>query len=212
MTATSLILIRHGATAANLEKPYRLQGQRCDDPLAPLGVRQAELTRDALANQPISRFYSSPLRRAVETAKIIAGPRAESVVPLSQLTECDVGRWEGQSWESIETHDTAAYEQFRSDPSVHGYPDGENFRQVADRVIPVFERLLTEHARQTILIVGHHVVNRVYLASLLGLPPSLARQVRLDNCGISIVIRENNRTQIAILNAKSHLLENVLAA
>ena len=64
---TILYLLRHGATEANLAKPARLQGRRLDPPLAKLGVRQAEATRDFLAIRPIDQCYSSPLRRAMQT-------------------------------------------------------------------------------------------------------------------------------------------------
>src|SRR6266852_199035 len=62
---TILYLLRHGATEANLANPARLQGRRLDPPLAKLGVRQAEATRDFLAIRPIDQSYSSPLRRAM---------------------------------------------------------------------------------------------------------------------------------------------------
>jgi len=91
---TYLYLIRHGATEANLARPPRLQGRRHDPPLARLGVRQAEATRDFLAIRPLDHCYCSPLLRAVQTAAIVAAPHGLSPRPLEALTECDVGRWE----------------------------------------------------------------------------------------------------------------------
>ena len=55
------------------------------------------------------------------------------------------------------------------------------------------------------LVVAHHIVNRTYLAALLGLPPSQARLVKLDNCGISVVVREGEETTVNTLNAAFHL-------
>ena len=79
---TILYLLRHGATEANLAHPPRLQGRRLDPPLAKLGVRQAEATRDFLAIRPIDHCYSSPLRRAMQTASIVAAPsRTSSSLP-----------------------------------------------------------------------------------------------------------------------------------
>ena len=69
---TVLYLIRHGATEANLARPARIQGRRHNPPLARLGVRQAEATRDFLAIRPIDHCYCSPLLRAVQTAAIVA--------------------------------------------------------------------------------------------------------------------------------------------
>jgi phosphoserine phosphatase len=210
--ATTLYLIRHGATEANLARPYRLQGARIDPPLAPLGVRQAELTRDALIIRPITQVFSSPLRRALETARIIAEPRSLPVATGDVLIECDVGRWEGLTYEQIRHQDADAYRRFIDDPGRHPYPEGETFSQVAERVRPLLDRLLEEHDGQSLVVVGHHVVNRVYLAGLLGLSPSQARQVKLDNCGISVVVRDDGRMHVATLNATLHLLGTNAAA
>jgi broad specificity phosphatase PhoE len=202
---TVLYLIRHGATEANLAKPSRLQGRRHNPPLARLGVRQAEATRDFLGVRPIDHCYCSPLLRAVQTAAIVAAPHGLSPVPLDELTECDVGSWEGLDWQTIRYLDADAYQRFMANPAAHGYPGGESFADVSRRVVGCLERLLREHAGQSLLVVGHHVVNRTYLAGLLGLLPEQARQVKLDNCGISVVLHEDEQTTVSTLNAAFHL-------
>ena len=95
---TNVYLLRHGATEANLAKPARLQGRRLDPPLAKLGVRQAEATRDFLAIRPIDHCYCSPMLRAVQTAAIVAAPHGLSPTPLEALTECDVGESMSNIW------------------------------------------------------------------------------------------------------------------
>src|SRR5438552_18744176 len=72
---TILYLIRHGATDANLARPPLLQGRNYDPPLARLGVRQAEATRDLLAICPIDRCYCTPFLRSVQAAGIVAAPQ-----------------------------------------------------------------------------------------------------------------------------------------
>jgi broad specificity phosphatase PhoE len=202
---TILYLLRHGATEANLARPARLQGRKLDPPLAKLGVRQAEATRDFLAIRPVDYCYSSPLKRAMQTAAIVAAPHGLSPQPLDALAECDVGEWEGLDWQTIRNRDPEAYERYMSDPGRFGYPGGESFAEVYARVSEAVENLLAVHAGQAILVVAHHVVNRTYLAGLLGLGMEQARQVTLDNCGISIVIRDGNETTLATLNAAFHL-------
>jgi broad specificity phosphatase PhoE len=202
---TVLYLIRHGATEANLARPARIQGRRHDPPLAGLGVRQAEATRDFLASRPIDHCYSSPLLRAVQTATLVAAPHGLAPRPLDALTECDVGRWEGLDWQTIRYLDADGYQRFHANPAEFGYPGGESFRQVHDRAAPALDDLLQRHAGEAILVVGHHVVNRTYLAGLLGLTLGQARQVKLDNCGISVVVRDGTDTTVATLNAVFHL-------
>lgn len=202
---TVLYLLRHAATEANLADPPRLQGRRHNPPLARLGVRQAEATRDFLAIRPIDACYCSPLLRAVQTAAIVAAPHGLSPNPLDGLIECDVGRWEGLDWQTIRYLDADGYQRFMANPGDNPYAGGESFGDVHRRVAATLEDLLCQHAGKSILVVSHHVVNRTYLAGLLGLSPDLARQVKLDNCGISVVVRDGDETKVSTLNAAFHL-------
>ena len=202
---TTLYLIRHAATPANLQKPAKLQGCRTNPDLHSVGVRQAAATRDFLAIRPIEVVYSSPLRRALQTAEIIAGPHNLTPVTVDGLTECDVGAWEGRSWEEIRQAEPDNYARYHADPSVNGYRGGENFRQVYDRSARAIDEILTRHAGSTVVVVSHHIVNRTYLAGVLGLGPARARAVSLDNCGISIIHRDPGKTTVATLNAAFHL-------
>src|SRR5262249_17085471 len=155
---TILYLLRHGATDANLARPALLQGRRLDLPLARVGVRQAQATRDFLGVRPIDHCYSSPLARALETAAIVAAPHGLKPQAVDDLIECDVGEWEGLDWEAIRQRDPDAYERFMMNPGDHGYPGGETLAQVHQRVATTIDKLLAAHAGQSILIVGHHVV------------------------------------------------------
>ena len=170
---TILYLIRHGATEANLARPPVLQGRSHNPPLAPLGIRQAEATRDFLAIRPIEYCYCSPLRRALETATIVAAPHGIIPIPLDALTDC--------------------------------YPDGEALAEVPQRAHTALEELFSRHAGKAILVVGHDGANQTYLAALLGLTPDQPRRLRLDNCGISVVVREGEKTTVNTLNAAFHL-------
>ena len=200
---TTLYLIRHAATAANLEVPAKLQGRGTDPVLAEIGIAQAVATRRLLESTRIDACYTSPLRRAVETATIIAN--GLPITSIDALTECDVGRWEGLSWETIRESEPELYERYMANPATFGYPDGESFGQVAERATPAITHLLESHVGQTIVVVSHHVVNRVYLAGVLGMPPAHARKVSLDNCGVSVVTHQHGKTTLRTLNSIFHL-------
>lgn len=202
---TTLYLLRHGATAENLAKPARLQGRGINPPLADVGVRQAEITRDYLAVRPFDRCYTSPLLRAKQTADIICTPHGIEPTIHENLIECNVGEWEGLDWETIRARDEIRYRAFMSQPGKFGYPGGESFADVQRRATQILEELLTEHEGETLLIIAHHVVNRTYLAGLLGLTADESRRVELDNCGISVVERKNGKSHLTTLNASLHL-------
>ena len=200
-----LYLIRHGATEANLKRPYVLQGRRSDLPLGEIGRRQAEAARRTLQGRPIERFFCSPLRRTVETAEIVAAPHGKPAERVQELIECDVGRWEGLSWDVIRLQDREHWETYEADPGTVPYAGGESFYEVQCRAVPAIEQLVHDHPAGDLAIVTHNIVARVYVAHLLGLHISKARFVRNDNCGISLVSVGNGTHKLLTLNSVLHL-------
>ena len=180
-------LIRHGATDNNLADPPLLQGRSADGSLSAEGLQQAQLAAAKLAGCGITGVFSSPLRRACETAEKIAAHYDLPVQIIPEITEVDVGAWEGRSWVEIEQNETEGYRRFVEHPDEHGYRDGENLGQVRDRVVPALDRLMSEHLGQRIAIVAHNVVNRVYLATNVRLPLARARGIPQNNCGINVL-------------------------
>lgn len=199
---STLYLIRHGATADNLLQPPRLQG-RNDMPLDAVGVNQSKKTAQSVARIRFAACYCSPLRRAVQTAALIA-PYLKPQ-PIDALIECDVGRWEGVDWDTIQRDDREAFNQYMADPGEVPYPGGESFGGVWARTQPVFEGLFQRHPQETFVVVSHHVVIRIFLALTLGLELRRARNVSLDNCGVSIVVADHQQRRVMTLNSTIHL-------
>ena len=167
--SATLYLVRHGATDANLQRPYVLQGRGIDLSLNAVGRQQAEQAAGLLAQQSIAAVYASPMRRAVETAQAIAARCGVEVTLRDELVECDVGRWEGLNWDGIREQFPEAYENFQRDPSRFPYLGGETYSDVARRSVPVLEQLLEHHHGEEFVVVAHNVVNRVSVATFLGL-------------------------------------------
>jgi broad specificity phosphatase PhoE len=201
----TLILVRHGATQANLSRPYTLQGLRPDGALAREGVVQAQAAARALRRRPVQRVYCSPLRRARQTAELIAAGREVPVEVEGALAEADVGLWSGLTWAEVERRWPEPCRAFRDDPETHGYLGGENLAQVRDRVLPAIARLLAVSPERTLVVVGHGVVHRVLLAHWLGLPLSCARRLPQDNGGISVVTYRAGVAGVRTVNAVAHL-------
>jgi broad specificity phosphatase PhoE len=204
-SATHLHLIRHAATATNEQTPYVLQGSGTDPPLSPNGRKQAAAVAQFMARFPIVRIYSSPLRRAVDSARMIGRVHDLSVATLERLVECNVGQWEGLSWESIQQLFPVDYTNFIHDPVNLPYPDGESFGDVFRRTQPVFEQLLLQHPGEHIVVVAHGVVNRVYLSHLLGLDMRRARSVPQENGCANLICHGRGETRVVTLNSVYHL-------
>jgi broad specificity phosphatase PhoE len=207
MTMTDIYLIRHGATALNRCVPYRLQGRQSDPPLDPVGIAQARAAARVLerVRPRLAAVYTSPLRRATATAQLVAEPLGVEPVPVAELTEADVGRWEGRTWEEIAASEPDEYRRFMADPGTVPYPSGESFRDVQRRALPALLRLAKRHPGQAIGVIGHNVVNRAILAEPLGIPIARARGLRLHNGGISVLTYEDGTLRVLTLNAAFHL-------
>ena len=202
---TIVYLIRHGATANNRAHPPRLQGRGVDLALSPAGRWQADQTAQLLADISLAAVYASPLKRSRETAEVIAAPHHLEVGIEPDLAEVDVGQWEGRSWVEIEQTEPEAYLRFTTEPDRYGYVGGENLSQVRDRALPALTRLAEKHRGEAIAVVGHNVVNRTFLASVLGIPLRRARSLSQENAGVNI-LRYEQDWKLITLNSVFHLL------
>jgi len=200
-----LYLIRHAATQNNLSHPPLLQGQGTDVELSAEGLNQAAATAAQLEQLPISAVYTSPLRRALQTAKLIAKPHAIACTVVDALIEVDVGSWENRSWDEIAETEPIAYRQFIENPAKYPYAGGESFTEVAHRAQPAFEKLMKQHAGEKIVVVAHNVINRVYLAHVAGIALAKSRDLKQNNCGINVIRHRSSRDQLITLNATLHL-------
>lgn len=203
--ACHLYIVRHGATAHNLLDPPRMQGRHIDEPLTESGQKQAAAVAAALARQSIAAVYTSPLKRAYQTAETIAARHQMQPLAVEGLAEADVGQWEDRSWIDIETNDNDAYKAFREDPVRFGYPGGENLAEVTQRAVAAINQIAADHPGERIVIVAHSVVNRLYLGELLSVPIALRRRLPQDNCSISEVKWRPAKQSVITVNALHHL-------
>lgn len=204
--ATNLLLIRHGATPPNEQRPYILQGCGINPSLSESGQKQAQALATFLAeNCSINHIYSSPMIRAKETAQAVCAHFNLTPQEVAEIHECDVGLWEGKSWDIIEQESPAAYKAFMDDPYRNRYEGGESYGDVFNRCEPALRSLLERHTGETIAVVAHNVINRVYLASLLGLPIEKAKDIKQNNTGINIIRHHAGETKVVTMNAIFHL-------
>jgi broad specificity phosphatase PhoE len=207
-----LVLVRHGATSANLAVPHVLQGRGLDLSLCDVGIRQAEQVATFLARvfdgEPSPALFSSCMKRAIETAERI---ERRLLLPdrrlrtIERLHEVDVGRWEGKDYGEIVRTDPIAHQRFLEDPAGVGYPEGETITDVANRVQPIFESLAEEHRGQRVVVVSHNVVLRAYLARVLGIPLSQYRVIPQDNCCVNVLVWQGGTMSVRVVNSTWHM-------
>jgi len=198
---TELILVRHGETEWNRGEIFR---GRADIDLNKIGKRQAELLGEYLRTLDLEAVYSSPLKRAVKTAKAIAGVHRLDIEFAPDLIDIDYGEWQGLHLSEVKKKYSELYIKWVNSPDEVMMPGGESLEDVRKRASRVIEEVVDRHAG-TVVVVAHRVVNKVLICALLGLDNSHFWNIRQDTCGITVFKWENGRFVLTRHNDTSHL-------
>ena len=196
-----IILARHGETEWNVANVFRGQ---IDIDLSETGAKQAKLLAQYLSTSAIEAVYSSPLKRAYKTAEIIARPHKLKVNADPDLIDFDFGQWQGLSHEEVKEKYEDLYTRWITRPEQVSMPGGESLEDVAMRVVRFKNKIIASH-HGTILIIGHRVVNKVMLCTMLGLDNSHFWKIRQDTCGISILTHQDEQFILTRHNDTSFL-------
>ena len=173
-----LLFIRHGETD--------LAGRFCgssDPPINEDGFRQIEQLIERLRTEPIDAVYASDLSRSLTTADAIGKAFALSPIKLPELREIDFGKWEGLSWQQIESRDQAYARRWSEAYPDLPAPGGEPFDAFQSRVLGEVKHLLAMTSERSAAVVTHAGVMRVVLRSLCGFDEQEAWQKTRTYCG-----------------------------
>lgn len=199
----NLLLTRHGQTPWNTE--MRIQG-KTDIPLSEAGRLQAACFAERLSSQRIDFVYTSPLSRAMETARILAAPHGLSPVSAPLMLERDFGSWEGLPYAELKERFPAEAAQWEQDPAEYVPPGAEPLANVMQRCLSFLELLHQTHAyEETLLIVGHSVPLRLLIATLIGLPAARLHSIKLDNTSYTKLHLGRARNTLLVLNDTTHM-------
>ncbi len=164
-----ILLIRHGSTDLLGRVLYgRMAGVHLNEE----GSRQAQVLAQRLKERyKISEVISSPLERAVETARFIADAQGLNVSIDEGINEIDFGSWMGTPFtELLKSDEWKNYNELRSTAYP---PGGEMMTQVQTRAWGTLERILTRYEQiqdAIVAVVSHGDVIRALLILLLGMP------------------------------------------
>jgi broad specificity phosphatase PhoE len=175
---TCLLLIRHGQTNWNIEGRY--QGQ-ADPPLNGAGVAQAEDLAEALAEVPLAAVYASDLRRALDTARIIAERLGVPLYVRRGLREISQGVWEGMLVDDIVSNFTELWSTRHHDPAGARPPGGESVAEVAERVWATLDEISRAHPDVTVAVVSHGLALATVLCEVQRQPLTHVYELIPDN-------------------------------
>lgn len=185
MGTNRLLLVRHGENRANLTKEF--SHRSVDYPLTVKGKLQAEQTAEYLRALPVKQVFSSPLKRAYETAEMIAAKVGGEVSVLEDFRELDVGVLETQpptvaAWKQ---HDDVVWAWAKGDHEAR-FPEGENYLELVRRVRRGYETICCNRSGETLILVAHGGSLSLPLLSLVPeLDRKLLQRTVHHNCAVS---------------------------
>ena len=216
-----LVLVRHGLSSFNRE--HRIQGRDDLSTLTDDGAAQARAVGRSLAELSFDAAYSSPLRRAHDTASLILSEQ-RSAPPLERdddLLEIDLTPWTGLLRSELRERFPEQERLWREAPHTLelSRADGSSYRplpELMEQAGRFCAGLLQRHRdavdgerQATVLVVAHNGILRCLLLSLLGLEASGFRRLRLENASISVLNLsaggERPAVQLESINGTTHL-------
>ena len=198
-------MVRHGQTEWNVEG--RWQGS-IDIPLDDVGISQAYKLSGRLAKYPIKAIYSSPLKRAAQTAETAAKKLGLEINYHDGLKEICLGEWEGLSFFDIRKKYPDDLAKWESDIHAQVGKRIESNFDVQSRSIAALLEICETEKRDTLIVSHGGWINRL-MCLLLHIPLDKRNGIRIENTGLCVIkcvfTDEDPCFQVVTLNDFSHL-------
>ena len=195
-------LVRHGETLWNRE--HRCQG-KTDTALTPLGLKQAGELAQHLGQEQLAAVYSSPLKRARETARLIAQLHHLPVEIRAGLRELDQGGLEGKTYVELREEYAEFMARWQENPAGVRLPDGESLDELQQRAWAEIERIRQEHSEGVVVVVSHQLTLLTIICRFLDLSLTSFRRLRQDLASLTILEYEERGPALVRLNETYHL-------
>jgi probable phosphoglycerate mutase len=200
---TKIILTRHGHVEGI--KPERFRG-RAPLKLTERGVAEAAALAQRVATRwRPSQIYTSPMGRCVATGAAIARATGVAAETCDDLNDIDYGAWQFKSFAEVKTQDPALFAAWFATPQLVRFPNGESLQDLAARTANALRMVLSRHADETVVLVGHDSVNRALLLQVLEQPLSGFWRLAQEPCCINEIDVSAGRVVVRGINATQHL-------
>lgn len=198
-----LFLVRHAETTYNRQK--KIQGQK-DPRLSAYGRKEAARLAQRFRELKFAAVYSSPLKRAHETAQIIVGKRRK-IICEDGLREWGLGKWEGKTVAEIRRAYGDAFPKWVHMPSKVPVPGGEDFKDFEARVKQTLKAIARRHPDGNILVVCHGGVISAYATMIMNLTFDHIWCIPVGNAALTIVEVGPRTQRLVTFNDTSHLIK-----
>ena len=202
MSATELIVVRHGQSQAN--HLNIIQGQT-STPLSELGLKQAAALGKALSSYSFDAVYSSDLERAMQTAALAAP--GHTIIPNKELREWNLGIFQGLTYPQAAAQYPNEWMAFRNSQSDCLIPGGESAHDIRQRVVTFLDTLLQRHDHGRLLLVTHGGVIRCILKHAMGIKGEWPVSPSTTNASFSQFTVQDGRWRLDCWNCTRHLTQ-----
>jgi probable phosphoglycerate mutase len=203
-TPTTLVLVRHGETDHTTAK--RFSGTGGSDPaLNEDGRAQVRALADWLAplGEQVDAVVTSPLRRARESAEIVAARLDRAVQVEEGLAEATFGTWDGLTFREVQQQYPDDLDAWLGSLDV-APGGGESFRDMSVRVRRVRDRLLASYPGRTVLAVTHVTPIKLLVAAALGAPLEAVFRMEVAPASVTVISWFADGTaSLRLFNARS---------
>lgn len=213
MTAAArLVLIRHGHTRSNSSGGLRMSGWT-DTSLSDRGRRQVAGLARRMASEPALVLYSSPLLRALETARPVAEAAGAELRLEPDLREIHCGEVDGWHVEEVRRLYPDLWQaNLRQDDAGFRWPGGESYRELRERSLGALRRIAAAHPGERVLVVTHAGVISQAVGYLRGIGPSCWERYRPDNSSLTELDWAGETGRVVSYDDRLHLEEPGLPA
>ncbi len=205
---TTLVLIRHGVTPHTAAKRFSGGLASANPGLSDEGRDQIRTTADWLAPiaAGIDAVVSSPVRRTLESAEILAAVLGKKVDVEPGFAEMEFGAWDGLTFAEVGEQDQAGLAAWLGSLETPP-PGGESFRSVEERVAAGLDRLLAAHGGKTVVVVSHVTPIKILVSRALDAPLESVFRMELSPASVSVVsffpeVDGRSRTSLRLYNAR----------
>lgn len=210
-SSTKVVLVRHARTTYNEQGRY--QGSSDESVLTEKGHQDAYVTGLALRKYNFDAIYTSPLKRVQQTTQEITNALKDrnnvpSVYSDRLLTEICMFHWQGLYYQEVKEKFAEAYNCWQNTPHLFSFGNVYPVVELFEKARLFWQKVLSQHQGQTILIVAHGGTNRALISTAIGLQPESYHSLQQSNCGIShLEFVPSNDGKLKYLNATEHLGE-----
>ncbi len=160
-----------------------------------------------LKEMEVGAIYSSPLKRALDTARVIADSHQLAVQVESDLREIEAGELEGMAIDDLGTNFSQFLVQWRQGEGLERLPGGESLADLGNRVWSAIQHIIGKHGQEVVVVVSHYFVILTTICRALGLPLSHIERVRIQVGSMSILDFRDKSPCLVSLGDTCHLRE-----